>query len=160
VLDAAHQLSDQLGELSEPTQALLVALANRAATTWGEPDAGMWEARDRQRQYVSSKVLCWVALDRAIALSPRPGAGADPPRWERARQQVRDAVLTKAWSDEAGAYAGAFGSDQLDASVLLLPLSDFFPPTILGCGPPSRPSRAGWATSAWCGAGPRIPWAS
>ncbi|MBA2437595.1 MAG: glycoside hydrolase family 15 protein, partial [Acidimicrobiia bacterium] len=60
VLDAAHQLRDQLDELSEPTQALLVALANRAATTWREPDAGMWEARDQLRQYVSSKVLCWV----------------------------------------------------------------------------------------------------
>ena len=127
VLDAAHQLRDQLDELSEPTQALLVALANRAATTWREPDAGMWEARDQLRQYVSSKVLCWVALDRAIALAPRLGEEADLTTWRRARQRVRDAVLARAWSDEAGAFAGAFGSDQLDASVLLLPLVGFLP---------------------------------
>jgi GH15 family glucan-1,4-alpha-glucosidase len=127
VLDAAHQLRDQLDELSEPTQALLVALANRAATTWREPDAGMWEARDQPRQYVSSKVLCWVALDRAIALAPRLGEEADLTTWHRARQRVRDAVLARAWSDEAGAFAGAFGSDQLDASVLLLPLVGFLP---------------------------------
>ncbi|MBA3281500.1 MAG: glycoside hydrolase family 15 protein [Acidimicrobiia bacterium] len=125
VLDAAHQLRDQLGELSELTQALLVALANRAATTWREADAGMWEARDQQRQYVSSKVLCWVALDRAIILAPALGAKADPARWRRARQRVRDAVLSKAWSETAGAYAGAFDSDELDASVLLLPLVGF-----------------------------------
>ena len=127
VLDAAHQLRDQLDELSEPTQALLVALANRAATTWREPDSGMWEARDQLRQYVSSKVLCWVALDRAIALAPRLGEEADLTTWRRARQRVRDAVLARAWSDEAGAFAGAFGSDQLDASVLLLPLVGFLP---------------------------------
>nr|MDQ3305597.1 glycoside hydrolase family 15 protein [Actinomycetota bacterium] len=127
VLDAAHQLRDQLGELGEPTQNLLVALANRAAATWREADAGMWEARDQQRHYTSSKVLCWVALDRAIQLAPRLGAGADPDAWRRARQRVRDAVLAKAWSDQAGAYTGAFGSDQLDASVLLLPLVGFLP---------------------------------
>lgn len=127
VLDAAYQLRDQLGGLSEPTQNLLVALANRAATTWREPDAGMWEARDAQRHYTSSKVLCWVALDRAINLAPRLGPDADPDTWRRSRQRVRDAVLAKAWSDEAGAYAGAFGSDQLDASVLLLPLVGFLP---------------------------------
>ncbi len=125
VLDAAHQLRDQLGELSQPTQALLVALANRAEATWGEPDSGMWEARDRQRHYVSSKVLCWVALDRAIGLAPRLGAGADLARWDLARQRIREAVLTKAWSEKAGAYAGTFASDQLDASVLLLPLVGF-----------------------------------
>ncbi|MBA2626347.1 MAG: glycoside hydrolase family 15 protein [Acidimicrobiia bacterium] len=125
VLDAAHQLRDQLDELSGPTQALLLALADRAATTWREPDAGMWEARDEQRQYVSSKVLCWVALDRAIALAPRLGPEADPTRWRQARQRIKDAVLSKAWSEEAGAYAGAFGSDDLDASVLLLPLVGF-----------------------------------
>ncbi|MDQ3147069.1 MAG: glycoside hydrolase family 15 protein, partial [Actinomycetota bacterium] len=125
VLDAAHQLRDQLEDLSGPTQALLVALANRAATTWREADAGMWEARDQQRQYVSSKVLCWVALDRAIILAPALGAEADPARWRRARQRVRAAVLSKAWSEKAAAYAGAFGSDELDASVLLLPLVGF-----------------------------------
>ena len=127
VLDAAHQLRDQLGQLGEPTQNLLVALANRAAATWREPDAGMWEARDTQRHYTSSKVLSWVALDRAIQLAPRLGSGADPDRWGRARQRVRDAVLGKAWSDRTGAYTGAFGSDQLDASVLLLPIVGFLP---------------------------------
>ncbi|CAN5215579.1 glycoside hydrolase family 15 protein [soil metagenome] len=125
VLAAAHQMQDQLGDLGEPTQNLLVALANRAAATWREPDAGMWEARDAQRHYTSSKVLCWVALDRAIQLAPRLGSGADPDGWRRSRQRVRDAVLAKAWSNQAGAYTGAFGSDELDASVLLLPLVGF-----------------------------------
>ena len=127
VLDAAEQLREQLSELSEPTRQLLVALADRAAATWREPDAGMWEARDQQRQYVSSKVMCWVALDRAIRLAPLLGEGVHLERWQEARERVRVAVLTKGWSEGAGAYAGAFGSDDLDASVLLLPLVRFLP---------------------------------
>jgi len=125
VLDAAHLLADTLGELTPATQQLLVALADRAAGTWQEPDAGMWEARDERRHYTSSKVMCWVALDRAVDLAPRLGARADPAAWAAARDDVRSAVLDQAWSERAGAYTGAFGSDDLDASVLLLPVVGF-----------------------------------
>jgi len=127
VLDAVHLLRDDLGKLDERLQELLVMMADRAAAGWAEPDAGMWEARDAQRQYLSSKVMCWVALDRAISLSDRLGARADPLRWSIAREEVRAAVLEQGWSTAAGAYAGAFASDDLDASVLLLPLVGFLP---------------------------------
>jgi len=129
VLDAAHLLRDQLGELAEPTRQLLVALADRAADSWQEPDAGMWEARDAQRHYTTSKVMCWVALDRATKLADKLGEHADPDKWAVARDEVRSAILEQAWSEDAGAYTGAFGSDHLDASVLLLPLVDFLPAT-------------------------------
>ena len=129
VLDAAHLLKDQLGDLEPPTQQMLVALADRAARRWQEPDAGMWESRDIPRDYTSSKVMCWVALDRAIELAPRLGTTADPEAWVKARDAVRSVVLDRAWSERAGAYAGALGSDDLDASVLLLPLVGFLPAT-------------------------------
>jgi GH15 family glucan-1,4-alpha-glucosidase len=129
VLDAAHVLRDSLGELTEPVQEMLVTLADRAAAHWRDPDAGMWEARDAQRHYTSSKVLCWVALDRAVDLATRLGPGADVGRWSSARDEVHAAVLEQAWSAAAGAYTGAFGSDELDASVLLLPLVGFLPAT-------------------------------
>jgi GH15 family glucan-1,4-alpha-glucosidase len=127
VLDAAEQLREQLGELDGPTRELLIALADRAAATWREPDAGMWEARDERRHYVSSKVMCWVALDRAIRLAALLGEGAHLERWQEARDRIHAAVLSKGWSEQAGAYAGSFGSDDLDASVLLLPLVRFLP---------------------------------
>jgi len=76
VLDAAHQLREQLGELDEPTQNLLVALANRAAATWREPDAGMWEARDAQRHYL---------VQGAVLGGARPGHPAGPPPGPRRR---------------------------------------------------------------------------
>jgi len=127
VLDAAHLLRDELPELDPAVQQMLVTLADRAARHWREPDAGMWEARDRRRHYTSSKVMCWVALDRALELAPRLGPGARPQQWASARDAVRGAVLAQAWSERAGAYTGAFASDDLDASVLLLPLVGFLP---------------------------------
>ncbi len=129
VLDAAHILRDRLGTFDGPVQDMLVMLADRAAEDWSSPDAGMWEARDAERHYTSSKVMCWVALDRAIDLAPQLGDHADVPRWTAARDAVRAAVQTQAWSEAAGAYTGAFGSDQLDASVLILPLVGFLPAT-------------------------------
>jgi GH15 family glucan-1,4-alpha-glucosidase len=129
VVNAAHLLREQLGErFDEPVARLIGRLADRAAERWREPDAGMWEARDKERQYLTSKVMCWVALDRAVALAPRLGEHANAAAWESAREEVREAILTEGWSEETGAYTGAFGSDHLDASVLLMPLVGFLPP--------------------------------
>ena len=126
VLDAAHILRHSLGDLDSPVQHLLVTFADRAAQAWSQPDAGMWETRDAVRHYTSSKVMCWVALDRAVKLAPRIAANPDAvARWVAARDQVHAAVLDRAWSESRGAYAGAFGSDDLDASVLILPLVGF-----------------------------------
>ena len=129
VLDAAHQLRDELTDLDPAVGELLTALADRAAATWAEPDAGMWEARDKARNYLSSKVMCWVALDRALALAPRLGPAVPAQRWAQAREDIREAVLAEGWNAEAGAYTGAFGSAELDASVLLMPIVGFLPAT-------------------------------
>ena len=126
VLDAVNILKDEIGEFDSRLCELIVVIADRAAAQWAQPDAGMWEARDEQRHYVSSKVMCWVALDRAIALADRvSGAAAHVDDWLAARTEVRAAILDQAWSDRTGAYAGAFGSDELDASVLIMPLVGF-----------------------------------
>jgi len=128
VVDSAYLLRDRLGEeFDETTARLITALADRAAGQWREPDSGMWEARDRERHYLSSKVMCWVALDRAIRLAPRLGERAEVARWKEARGAVREAILTEGWNEEVGAFTGAFGSDRLDASVLLMPLVGFLP---------------------------------
>jgi GH15 family glucan-1,4-alpha-glucosidase len=117
-------LSDEVGG----TVALLVStFADRAAQRWREPDAGMWEARDEERHYLTSKLLCWVALDRAIELAPRLGDYAHVRRWKAARKEIRQAILERGWNEEVGAYTGAFGSNELDASVLLMPLVGFLP---------------------------------
>ncbi len=127
VLFAAHLLRDQLGKLDADLQEFLAGLADQAAEQWQQPDAGMWEARDADRHYVSSKVMCWVALDRALQLADGLGDFARRERWDAARAEIRRSVLEQGWNESAGAYTGAFGSDHLDASVLLMPLVGFLP---------------------------------
>jgi len=125
VIDAAHLMRNELGDLSSEIRSLIRGFADRAARDWREPDAGMWEARDRERHYTSSKVMRWVALDRAIDLADRLGDGPDLDTWRRAREELRDDILRNAWHPEANAFTGAYGSDQLDASVLFLPMVGF-----------------------------------
>lgn len=125
VLDAAWLMRHYLDPMSPDVRHLLRELADQAVEAWHLPDAGMWEARDAQRHYVSSKVQCWTALDRAVRFGERLGDPSDVARWAEARDQVREAVLTRGWNDRLGAYTGAFDSDNLDASVLIMPLVGF-----------------------------------
>jgi len=122
VLESAYVLREQLGELDDLTTAFLRGLADRAAETWHEPDAGIWEAREGTRQYVTSKVMCWVALDRAVRMAAKLGAEDAVEGWAQARDDVRQTILECGWHEDAGAYTGAFGSDHLDAGVLLMPI--------------------------------------
>ena len=127
VLECAWVLRDQLDDVEPLTKSFLASLADRAAGSWREKDAGIWEGREGQRDYVTSKLMCWVALDRAIKLAPKLGDNARPDQWKRARDEVRTAILELGWSEAAGAYTGAFGSDHLDAGVLLMPIMGFLP---------------------------------
>ncbi|MBW3665332.1 MAG: glycoside hydrolase family 15 protein [Actinobacteria bacterium] len=129
ILNAAHLLRDQLQPLDEDTRAMLVNLADQAAARWNQPDAGMWEARDRHRHYLTSKVLCWVALDRAVRLSELLDAADRVQRWTDTRDEIHRTVRERGWSEHVGAYTGAFGSNHLDASVLLMPIVGFLDAT-------------------------------
>jgi GH15 family glucan-1,4-alpha-glucosidase len=129
LLAAAAMLADQFGEIDERLAGFLVAVADTAAARWREPDRGIWEVRGEPRHFLFSKLMCWVALDRAIGLAPKLGAGHHADRWAKVRDEVRDAILTEGWSDRAGAYAQAFGSDDLDASALMLAVFGFLPAT-------------------------------
>ena len=87
----------------------------------------MWEMRGEPRHHLSSKVLCWTALDRAVKLADQLGMYAKEKEWAQARDEIREAVLTKGWSEERQAYSQSFGSDELDAAQLLMPLVGFLP---------------------------------
>jgi GH15 family glucan-1,4-alpha-glucosidase len=127
VLECAWVLRDQLGELPPATATFLRMLADRAAASWRESDAGIWEGREGQRDYLTSKLMCWVALDRAVKLADRIGGQDSVQRWETAREQIRAAILDRGWNDSVKAFTGAFDSDHLDAGVLLLPIVGFLP---------------------------------
>jgi GH15 family glucan-1,4-alpha-glucosidase len=129
LLDVLFRYQDHLGELHPEIQRFAAGLADAAAKLWEQPDAGMWEMRGEPRHHLSSKVLCWTALDRAIQLAPRFAEHANTEVWAAERDRIRDAVLTRGWSAARGAYAQSFDSDELDAAVLLMPLVGFLPAT-------------------------------
>jgi GH15 family glucan-1,4-alpha-glucosidase len=129
LLDALHLYHERLGELHPEIQDFIADLADTAARRWHETDAGMWEMRGEPRHHLSSKVLCWVALDRAVKLAPQLGDYAKADEWAAARDEIREAVLTRGWSEAKQAYAQSFDSDDLDAAQLLMPLVGFLPAT-------------------------------
>jgi GH15 family glucan-1,4-alpha-glucosidase len=129
LLNSLYLYREQLGDLHMEIQRFVADLANTAARRWRQTDAGMWEMRGEPRHHLSSKVLCWVALDRAIALAPQLGMHAEVDHWTAERDQIREAVLSRGWSEERQAYAQSFDSDELDAAQLLMPILGFLPAT-------------------------------
>jgi alpha,alpha-trehalase len=87
----------------------------------------MWEMRGEPRHHVSSKVLCWTALDRAVRLAPQLGEHAKVEEWSAARDEIHAAVLERGWSEARQAFAQSFDSDELDAAQLLMPILGFLP---------------------------------
>ena len=118
---------DSPPELARTTRAFLVELADTAARRWQEKDHGIWEVRGEAGDFVHSKLMCWVALDRAIALADSLGASDHVETWAQSRAQTRQAILDKGWSDRVNAFTQSFGSDDLDASNLMLSLVGFLP---------------------------------
>jgi alpha,alpha-trehalase len=130
LLDALWLYHKQLGELHPEIQEFIAELAHAAAEGWKGSDAGMWEMRGEPQHHLSSKVLCWTALDRAVKLAPMLGEhGAKADEWAAERDRIRAAVLERGWSEKRQAYAQAFDSDELDAAALLMPLLGFLPAT-------------------------------
>jgi alpha,alpha-trehalase len=127
LLGAAQRLVEQLGQLDEPTRRFLVAAADTAAVRWTEQDQGIWEIRGEPRDFLHSKLMCWVALDRAIALAEPLEAKDRVEGWTATREQIRTAILERGWSERAGAFTQAFGGDELDASSLMLACTGFLP---------------------------------
>jgi alpha,alpha-trehalase len=127
LLDAASRLSVQLGEIDDEKARFLVQVAESAALRWRERDQGIWEMRDEPRDFLYSKLMCWVALDRAIGLAPALHAEDRVETWGAKRDEIRDAILEHGWSEEAGAFTQSFGSDTLDASNLMMSIVGFLP---------------------------------
>jgi GH15 family glucan-1,4-alpha-glucosidase len=98
----------------------LAEVADLVCRIWREPDAGIWEVRSEERHFTQSKMMCWIALDRAADLADRsfiPSRHAD--RWRREAEAIRDFVETRCFSEEKRSYVRSADSDDLDASLLL-----------------------------------------
>jgi GH15 family glucan-1,4-alpha-glucosidase len=127
VLGAAHRLAGQISSVDEQTRSFLIACADTAAERWRDKDQGIWEVRGEARHFLYSKVMCWVALDRAVALAPLLKAHDRVEGWTRSREEIFETVVRDGWSDDAGAFTQYLGSHDLDASNLMMAIVGFLP---------------------------------
>ena len=101
---------------------------NWLCKNWHRPDEGMWEVRGGRRHFVSSKLMCWVAMDRGLRLAQKRSFPADRLRWLQVRDLIYEEVMAKGWSETRRAFVQHYDSDSLDASNLLMPLVFFLAP--------------------------------
>ena len=128
VLDAFYQARcrglEKLDTAWNLQRSLVVALEN----LWSKPDDGIWEIRGPRRHFVHSKVMAWVAVDRAIRTIQEFGEDGPLERWIRLRNDIHEEVCRFGFSNELNSFVQYYGSKDLDASLLLLPLVGFLPP--------------------------------
>ncbi|ANH94836.1 MULTISPECIES: glycoside hydrolase family 15 protein [unclassified Streptomyces] len=105
------------------------ALVDWVCDHWDQPDEGVWETRGGRRNFLYSRLMCWVAVERAVRLANRRGLPADLPRWQRGRDAVYRRIMDRGWSERRGAFVQYEGGDVLDAAVLMMPLAKFIAPT-------------------------------
>ncbi|WP_225849844.1 glycoside hydrolase family 15 protein [Streptomyces sp. HPF1205] len=96
---------------------------------WDQPDEGVWESRGGRQHYIYSRLMCWVAIERAIRLANHRGLPADLPRWRQTRDAIYRQIMGRGWSAERGAFVQRLDGEVLDASLLMMPLAKFVSPT-------------------------------
>jgi len=107
-------------EYSEELWTLVRNVVKMVERNWQKPDKGIWEFRNESRHFTFSKVLCWVAVDRAVKVGNLLKQEELFTEWERLRDRIRDSILKNAWSEEKQSFTQSYGSEDLDASVLLM----------------------------------------
>jgi GH15 family glucan-1,4-alpha-glucosidase len=129
VLDATHQWW-RGGAPSEPDAwRVETALLNYLESAWKEPDEGLWEVRGPRRHFTHSKMMAWVAMDRAVKGIEQFGMSGPLERWRATRDAIHAEVCARGYDTELGAFVQFYGSRQLDASLLMMPLVGFLPPS-------------------------------
>src|SRR5205823_9212776 len=125
---ALHQA--QRGGLARSLESwgLQRALVKHLATIWQRPDRGLWEVRGDPQHFTYSKVMAWVAIDRAIKSAKQFRTDGVIAKWQALRQQIHDEVCEKGFDKQLGAFVQAYGSKLLDASTLMIPVVGFLPP--------------------------------
>jgi GH15 family glucan-1,4-alpha-glucosidase len=128
VMDAAYLYNKYRNPISSELWHDLRRLADWVSENWKRQDCGIWEVRGARRHFVYSKVMSWVALDRALRVSVKRSLPADCMRWRSIRDEIYDEILQNGWSKRRQSFIQAFGASNLDASNLVMPLVFFMAP--------------------------------
>ncbi len=129
LIDAFHQSRIAKLKLDETTWDLECKVLEHLAEVWDQPDHGIWERRGDGAHYVSSKVMTWVAFDRAIKSAEQFGFEAPLEQWRKLRDTIHREVCKKGFDRDVNAFVESYGSQLLDASILMLPSVGFLPAT-------------------------------
>lgn len=127
LLNTAYELARRDIKLEPKIMDFLSKVADHACSIWKEPDYGIWEIRGKPRHFTYSKVMIWVALDRAIHLANQYDYPGDVKKWQKSRSKIKKEVLEKGYDHELGTFVQVFGSKDLDAVNLRIPLLEFLP---------------------------------
>jgi GH15 family glucan-1,4-alpha-glucosidase len=129
VMDTLHQARRIGIEDDEFSWALQRNLLEYLETGWNQPDEGIWEVRGPRRHFTHSKVMAWVAVDRAVKDIEAYGLQGDVERWKRLRETIHEEVCKKGYDAQRRSFVQYYGGQELDASLLMIPLVGFLPPT-------------------------------
>ena len=129
LMDAAYLYNKHGSPISYDMWISLSRLVTYVCDNWDQPDEGVWEVRGGARQFVYSKVMCWVALDRGIRLADKRGFPADRAKWMDMRNRIYLDVMRRGWNHELNSFVQEYGGSALDASALVFPLVFFLSPT-------------------------------
>ncbi len=127
VMSALYEACKVGDEVTDPAWDLQCALMDFLESGWAEPDDGIWEVRGPRRHFTHSKVMAWVAVDRAVRTVEECNLDGPVDRWRALRSQIHDEVCSKGYNSDVGAFTQYYGATELDASVLMIPLVGFLP---------------------------------
>jgi len=131
VLDTLHQARAGGLHYTDADWPFQRAIVRHLTDVWTQPDHGIWEVRGEPRHFTYSKVMAWVALDRAVKAIEEVGLEGPLDEWRALRQAIHDDVCSRGFDRDLGSFVQSYGSKELDASLLLLPTVGFLPPTDL-----------------------------
>jgi len=129
VLGVGWAVAMAVGQVSPRRWSQLRRLTDYLETVWRDPDDGMWEARGPRRHYTQSKLMAWVAFDRALALAEHFRLAGPLERWRQVRAEIHDEILEKAYDPRRNTFTQSYGSETLDAGALMVGLVGLLPPT-------------------------------
>ena len=129
LMDSVYLYNKYGSPISYDLWRYLRRLTNWVCDHWKKKDEGIWEVRGGRQHFLYSRLMCWVAIDRALRLADKRSFPADRERWIKVRDEIYEEIQAKGWSTDRNAFVQYYGSDSLDASLLMMPLVFFMSPT-------------------------------
>lgn len=115
------------GRIEDAMWSTIESFVEAVSNNWRRPDRGIWEVRGEPRHFVHSKVMCWLAVDRAITLAEALGKDVGLVRWRALREEIHADVLARGWNERLGSFVQYYGAECTDAALLMIPMVGFLP---------------------------------